>query len=226
MKRVLTLLLIIVFVLVGCSAGQEANISEEEAYTPVEVETIKPMELYIENLMTAKVYADKEVFVIPLMAGKVERINVAVGKKVEKDQVLFVMDKDDIQKQVNQALAAYEAAKAGFDWDNQNGAFLKLNEEINELKIALSHNNLAEIEDEFGDVLFSCVNISRFIGVDSEEALKASTDKFITRFKIVEKLAEENDIDMNSSSIDELDALWDKAKEILKADNSAINGGN
>lgn len=119
-----------------------------------------------------------------------------------------------------------KAAKAGFDWDNQNGAFLKLNEEINELKIALSHNNLAEIEDEFGDVLFSCVNISRFIGVDSEEALKASTDKFITRFKIVEKLAEENDIDMNSSSIDELDALWDKAKEILKADNSAINGGN
>ena len=119
-----------------------------------------------------------------------------------------------------------KAAKAGFDWDNQNGAFLKLNEEINELKIALSHNNLAEIEDEFGDVLFSCVNISRFIGVDSEEALKASTDKFITRFKIVEKLADENDIDMNNSSIDELDALWDKAKEILKVDNSAINGGN
>lgn len=119
-----------------------------------------------------------------------------------------------------------KAAKAGFDWDNQNGAFLKLNEEINELKIALSHNNLAEIEDEFGDVLFSCVNISRFIGVDSEEALKASTDKFITRFKIVEKLADENDIDMNNSSIEELDALWDKAKEILKADNSAINGGN
>ena len=106
-----------------------------------------------------------------------------------------------------------KAAKAGFDWDNQNGAFLKLNEEINELKIALSHNNQAEIEDEFGDVLFSCVNISRFIGVDSEEALKASTDKFITRFKIVEKLADENDIDMNNSSIDELDALWDKAKE-------------
>ena len=119
-----------------------------------------------------------------------------------------------------------KAAKVGFDWDNQDGAFLKLNEEINELKIALSHNNQAEIEDEFGDVLFSCVNISRFIGVDSEEALKASTDKFIDRFKIVERLAQENGIDMKNSSIDKLDALWDKAKEILKADNSAINGGN
>ena len=71
------------------------------------------------------------------------------------------------------------------------------------------------------------INISRFIGVDSEEALKASTDKFITRFKLVEKMALENNIDMKSSSIEELDALWDKAKEILKADdNSAINGGN
>jgi tetrapyrrole methylase family protein/MazG family protein len=120
-----------------------------------------------------------------------------------------------------------KASKVGFDWESQDGAFSKLNEEINELKIAISHNNQAEIEDEFGDVLFSCVNISRFIGVDSEEALKASTDKFITRFKLVEKMALENNIDMKSSSIEELDALWDKAKEILKADdNSAINGGN
>ena len=132
MKRVLTLLLIIVFVLVGCSAGQEANISEEEAYTPVEVETIKPMELYIENLMTAKVYADKDVFVIPLIAGKVEKINVGVGDRVEKDEVLFTMDKDDIQKQVNQAYAAYEAAKAGFD--------------VNATQIQSAKDNLERIE--------------------------------------------------------------------------------
>lgn len=119
-----------------------------------------------------------------------------------------------------------KASKVGFDWDSQDGAFLKLNEEINELKNAISHNDKANIEEEMGDVLFSCVNISRFIDVDSEEALKASTDKFIDRFKIVEKLANENNIDMSSSSIDELDLLWDKAKEILKADSSAQNGGN
>ena len=115
MKRVLTLLIITAFIFTGCGASQETTVNEEEAYTAVEVETLKPMNLYIENLMTAKVFADKDVFVVPLMAGKVERINVAVGDRVEKDQVLFVMDKDDIQKQVNQALAAYEAAKAGFD---------------------------------------------------------------------------------------------------------------
>ncbi|MDD4088264.1 MAG: efflux RND transporter periplasmic adaptor subunit [Tissierellia bacterium] len=115
MKRVLTLLLITAFVLAGCTTSQETDAIKEEAYTPVEVETLKPMELYIENLMTAKVFADKDVFVIPLMAGKVEKINVKVGDRVEKDEVLFAMDKDDIEKQVAQAYAAYEAAKAGFD---------------------------------------------------------------------------------------------------------------
>ncbi|HBC32039.1 MAG TPA: efflux RND transporter periplasmic adaptor subunit [Clostridiales bacterium] len=115
MKRVLTLLLITAFVLAGCTTSEVTDAAEEEAYTPVEVETLKPMELYIENLMTAKVFADKDVFVIPLMAGKVEKINVKVSDRVEKDEVLFVMDKDDIQKQVTQAFTAYEAAKAGFD---------------------------------------------------------------------------------------------------------------
>jgi len=115
LKKVLTLLLITVFIFTGCTAGQETKVNEEEAYTAVEVETLMPMDLYIENLMTGKVFADKDVFVIPLMAGKVERVNVKVGDKVEKDDVLFVMDKDDIEKQVNQAYAAYEAAKAGFE---------------------------------------------------------------------------------------------------------------
>lgn len=115
MKKILTLILITAFIFTGCGASQETDISEEVAYTAVEVETLKPMDLYTENMMTAKVYADKDVYVIPLMAGKVERINVKVGDRVEKNDVLFVMDKDDIQKQVNQAYAAYEAAKAGFE---------------------------------------------------------------------------------------------------------------
>lgn len=108
-----------------------------------------------------------------------------------------------------------KAAKAGFDWDNKNGAIEKLFEEINELQEALSKGNKSEIEDEFGDVLFSCVNISRFIDVDSEEALTCATDKFMNRFIEVEKLAEEEGIDMKNSSIEELDKLWDKAKIII-----------
>lgn len=107
------------------------------------------------------------------------------------------------------------AAKSGFDWDNVQGALDKLQEEINELKTAVEHNDCANIEEELGDVLFSCVNVSRFVNTDSEECLTASTDKFIERFSKVEQLAEEKGISMKNSSIEVLDELWDRAKEIL-----------
>lgn len=112
----------------------------------------------------------------------------------------------------------HKAAKIGFDWDNADGAFKKLYEEINELKTAMEHGSRAEIDDELGDVLFSCVNISRFVGADSEEALTASTDKFLSRFALVEQMAKEQGIDMKSSSIQQLDELWDKAKKIKNAE--------
>ncbi len=79
----------------------------------------------------------------------------------------------------------------------------------------MAENKQKAVEDEFGDVLFSCVNISRFIGVDSEEALTAATDKFLNRYLIVERLAEEENIDMKTASIETLDILWDKAKKII-----------
>ena len=107
-----------------------------------------------------------------------------------------------------------KAAKVGFDWDDCSGALDKLSEEIDELKIAMEHGDNSEIEDEFGDVLFSAVNVSRFLKVDSEEALTGATDKFVSRFKEVERLAAESGIDMKDASLDELDSLWDKAKKI------------
>jgi tetrapyrrole methylase family protein/MazG family protein len=108
----------------------------------------------------------------------------------------------------------HKAAKVGFDWEDSKGAFDKLDEEINELKTALEHGDKSEIEDEFGDVLFSCVNISRFLNLDSEEALTGATDKFLERFEKVEALAKKDGIDMKNSSIEELDALWERAKKI------------
>lgn len=108
-----------------------------------------------------------------------------------------------------------KAAKAGFDWDDINGAVDKLHEEIDELETALAAGVGKDIEEEFGDVLFSCVNVSRFIGADSEEALTASTDKFIKRYLLVEKLAADDGLDMKTASIEELDKLWNKAKIII-----------
>lgn len=116
----------------------------------------------------------------------------------------------------------HKAAKIGFDWDNVGGAVDKLYEEIDELKTAMEQGKRFDIEDEFGDVLFSCVNIARFIDVDSEEALTASTDKFMSRFSLVEQMASEQGTDMKSSSIEELDRLWDKAKKIKNSEKSVM----
>lgn len=108
----------------------------------------------------------------------------------------------------------HKAAKVGFDWDNADGAVDKLYEEINELKTAVSDGEQAQINEEFGDVLFSCVNIARFLNLDSEEALTAATDKFMSRFSVVEQLAEERGIVMKDASLETLDALWEEAKKI------------
>ncbi len=109
-----------------------------------------------------------------------------------------------------------KAAKAGFDWDNIEGTILKVKEEIGEVEEAIKKGNEEEITDEIGDLLFAAVNVSRFSSVEPEEALTKATDKFISRFSIVEKLAKENNTDMSKASIEELDKLWEKAKLIIK----------
>lgn len=105
-----------------------------------------------------------------------------------------------------------KARKAGFDWEEIDGAFEALESEIKELKEAMRSGHQKEIENEMGDVLFSCVNVSRFLKVDPELALTASNEKFITRFLEVERLANEQGINMKEKSIEELDELWKQAK--------------
>ncbi len=108
-----------------------------------------------------------------------------------------------------------KAKKAGFDWDNIDGAFEALHSEIDELKSAMKNGNTDEVKGEMGDLLFSCVNVSRFLDVDSEEALTISNEKFISRYVLVEKLAEERNVNMKETPIEELDKLWKEAKIIL-----------
>ncbi len=107
-----------------------------------------------------------------------------------------------------------KAAKVGFDWSDVSGALDKLQEEIDELRQAVENDDSENMTEELGDVLFSAVNVSRFIKSDAEEALTAASDKFLARFTTVENLAQERGIDMKSSTLEELDKLWDEAKEI------------
>jgi len=105
-----------------------------------------------------------------------------------------------------------KAADVGFDWPDVSGALDKLEEEIAELRLAISNNDRENIAEELGDILFSAVNVSRFTKTDAEEALTMASDKFLSRFQKVECLANEREIDMKSVGIDELDRLWDEAK--------------
>ncbi len=107
-----------------------------------------------------------------------------------------------------------KAAKVGFDWDNVNGALDKLTEEVDELKEAIANGDRNHIEEELGDVLFSAVNVSRFVKTDSEKALYNACEKFISRFSKMEELANEQNIKIEQTSLEELDKLWEKAKQI------------
>ncbi len=109
-----------------------------------------------------------------------------------------------------------KASKVGFDWDDAEGALLKVKEETTEVEEALKDGNKNSIEDEIGDLLFAVVNVSRFAGIDPEEALTGATDKFFRRFAYVEKAAEEKNIDMKTAGLNVLDELWEQAKKNTK----------
>lgn len=105
-----------------------------------------------------------------------------------------------------------KAAACGFDWQSIEGALDKLDEEIAELRAAVSKGDEANAFEELGDVLFSAVNVSRFLHCDAEEALTSANDKFMARFIKVEQLAAGRGADMKAMSLEELDELWNIAK--------------
>jgi ATP diphosphatase len=101
------------------------------------------------------------------------------------------------------------AASVGFDWDNVDGVYNKINEEIEELKNANSNEN---IEEELGDLLFTIVNLSRHLKVDPETALRKANTKFKQRFEKLESIAEENGELINEQPAETLDQWWEKSK--------------
>ncbi len=103
----------------------------------------------------------------------------------------------------------------GFEWDNMEDVWSKVFEEMNELKVEID-NQSEFIEEEFGDVLFSLVNLSRYIHVQPENALAKTNNKFITRFQLMEELAKKNNLNLEEMSLTEMDVFWNDAKIILK----------
>ena len=105
-----------------------------------------------------------------------------------------------------------KAKKTGFDWPDVSGALDKLEEETAELRAAIDSGDPKQIEEELGDLLFSAVNVSRFVDCDAEQALSAATDKFISRFQKLEALAASRGLELEDMTLAEMDKLWDEIK--------------
>ncbi|NLC38561.1 MAG: nucleoside triphosphate pyrophosphohydrolase, partial [Clostridia bacterium] len=103
------------------------------------------------------------------------------------------------------------ASRVGFDWPEVNGAWEKAMEELEELRQVMAEGGREEVKEEYGDLLFALVNVSRFLQIDPEDSLSASVDKFIQRFRYLEKYAAKTGKPLQSMSLEEMDRIWEKA---------------
>ncbi len=105
-----------------------------------------------------------------------------------------------------------KASYVGFEWDKIDDVWEKFHEEIIELKEAQLKGSIEHIEEEIGDVLFSVVNLSRFLKISSENALRKTNKKFISRFKRIEEELEKRNHPIEDASLAEMDEIWDAVK--------------
>ena len=107
-----------------------------------------------------------------------------------------------------------KVAGVGFDWEEPQQVFEKLQEELEELQHEISEDNKAKIEAEFGDVLFSMINYARFLKVDPENALERTNKKFIKRFQYLESKSKELGKTLKDMTLSEMDKYWEEAKKL------------
>lgn len=113
--------------------------------------------------------------------------------------------------QIGQRVSAY-----GFDWRNAFDALQKVKEEVSELEKALRERKEREIFHEIGDLFFSMANVSRLLGINPEIALKQTNEKFIQRFKFIEKRLKESGRELGQVSLEEMDKIWEEAKKKIQ----------
>ena len=106
-----------------------------------------------------------------------------------------------------------KASYTGFDWENIEQVWGKINEEIQELKEAQTDGIKKHIEEEIGDVIFSIVNLARFLNISAEFALRKTNKKFTTRFKAVEDELENRGKTVEDSNLEEMDTIWNEVKK-------------
>ena len=155
-----------------------------------------------------------------------KKINTAEEQTVHWEKIKKQEGKnsviDGVPKELSALLRAHriqsKAATVGFDWEVVDDVWDKVHEELAELKEACQSADLNKIEDEFGDLLFALVNLSRFISVNPEDSLRGTIEKFIRRFKIVETTLNKDGRQIKDYTLTEMDAVWEKVKQQEKRD--------
>ena len=137
----------------------------------------------------------------------------AASGKIEKDQDSILEDVSlNFPALLEGLKISKKAAKVGFDWENTEQIFEKLDEETAELKKAIENKNDEDISEEIGDLLFVIVNLARKLGVEPETALKKTNRKFRQRFRFIESELKNQNKTFEQSDLKEMDALWNKSK--------------
>lgn len=150
-----------------------------------------------------------------------KKINTSEEQKVHWEKIKRSEGKksaiDGVPKTLPSLLRAHrlqqKAATVGFDWDKTDQVWDKIFEEIDELKNAITTGEKNKIEEEFGDLLFSLVNLSRFLKTNPEENLRRASDKFCERFRKIEEVISNEKKNIENMSLEELDKIWNSIKK-------------
>ncbi|WP_299796155.1 nucleoside triphosphate pyrophosphohydrolase [uncultured Maribacter sp.] len=167
----------------------------------------------------ANAICDKLVNRHPHIYGDVKVID-AEDVKRNWEQIKLKEGKKSVLEGVPKSLPALVKANriqdkvsgVGFDWEEPQQVFEKVQEELGELQVEVAAGDIEKIEAEFGDVLFSMINYARFLGVNPENALERTNKKFIKRFQYLEIKAKEIGKSINNMSLEEMDVYWNEAK--------------
>lgn len=153
------------------------------------------------------VFGDEEVEDERQVAENWETIKMKEGKKSVLDGIPKHLPALILAQRVQE-----KAANVGFDWPEADQIMEKLQEEFEEFREALEKGDMAESKDEFGDLLFSLVNLGRFYNLDAEDALRLTNKKFEFRFRYLEERLAEEGIKLNDATLEQMDRYWEKAK--------------
>ena len=106
-----------------------------------------------------------------------------------------------------------KAASVGFDWQNSDEIIKKIEEELNEIRDAMTSDKAQDnLSEEIGDLIFSCINLARYYQINSEIALQNTNNKFIKRFNYIEANLRKKNISISDTSLEEMDRLWEESK--------------